>query len=154
MNCTGCGSPLAPDVRFCTRCGATRVFASLYRDRVGRHLQPLGVLWLIYAALRAMKGFVGLEFLHHFLGNRPFGFFPVWPFAGVTLCIGVFGALLTGYALLTRQSWGRVVAIVFGVLGLLHPIMGTALGIYTLWVLAPGESGAAYERETLYRRVI
>ena len=149
MHCTSCGNPLAPDVRFCTRCGAASVLVQpLYRDRVGRHLQSLGVLWLIYAALRAMRGAVGLAFVHRFFGDHPFGFFPVWPFAGVVLGIGVFGALFTGYALLTRQPWGRIVAIVFGVLALLHPIMGTALGIYTLWVLAPAASGVAYDYRT------
>jgi hypothetical protein len=154
MNCTSCGNPLGPDVRFCPRCGAASVVQPLYRDRVGRHLQPLGVLWLVYAASRAMKGVVGLAFLQRFFGDHAFGFFPVLPFASVALCIGVFGALFTGYALLTRQPWGRIVAIVFGVLALLHPIMGTALGIYTLWVLAPDASGASYDRETLHRRAI
>jgi hypothetical protein len=155
MNCTSCGNPLAPDVRFCTRCGAARfVSQPLYPDRVRRHLQSLGVLWLVYAALRAVKGVVGLAFLQRFLGDHAFGFFPVWPFAGVALGFGVLGALFTGYALLTRQPWGRIVAIVFGVLALLHPVMGTVLGIYTLWVLAPSESGASYDRETLNRRTV
>jgi hypothetical protein len=155
MNCTSCGNPLAPDVRFCTRCGAASVLVQpLYYDRVKRHLQPLGVLWLVYAARRAMHGAAGLAFLHHFFGYHAFSFFPIWPFAGVALGIGVFGALFTGYALLTRQPWGRVVALVFGVLALLHPVVGTALGIYTLWVLAPSESGASYDRETWHRRAI
>ena len=35
-------------------------------------------------------------------------------------------------------------AIVFGVLALIHPLWGTMLGIYTLWVLAPAESAADY----------
>jgi hypothetical protein len=155
MNCSSCGNFLSPDVRFCTRCGAANIFAQpLYRDRVARHLQSLGALWLVYAAVRAIKGVVGLAFLNRFFGEHSFGLFPVWPLAGITLGIGVIGALLTGYALLTRQPWGRIVAIVFGVLALLHPITGTALGIYTLWVMAPAASGAAYERETLHCRVL
>jgi uncharacterized membrane protein len=155
MNCISCGNPLAPDVRFCTRCGAASALAQpLYPDRVSRHLQSLGVLWLVYAALRAIKGAVGLAFLQRFFGDHVFGCFPIMPFAGVAIGFSVVGALFTGYALLTRQPWGRIVAIVFGVLALLHPIMGTALGIYTLWVLAPSESGASYDRETLNRRAI
>src|SRR5665213_1449269 len=155
MTCTSCGNIIAPDARFCTRCGAS-CFPTppLYRDRVGRHLHALGVLWLVYAALRAMTGVVGLAFLHRFLGEHSFGFFPIWPFAGISLGIGVLGAMLTGYALLTRQPWGRVVAIIVGVFALLHPIFGTAVGIYTLWVLAPRDSGLAYERETAFRRTI
>jgi len=121
---------------------------------VRRHLQSLGVLWLVYAALRAIKGAVGLAFLQHFFGDHAFGCFPIMPFAGVAIGFSVLGALFTGYALLTRQPWGRIVAIVFGVLSLLHPIMGTALGIYTLWVLSPSESGASYDRETWNRRAI
>jgi hypothetical protein len=40
------------------------------------------------------------------------------------------------------------VAIIFGVLALLKIPFGTALGIYTLWVLAPQASGAEWERIT------
>ena len=160
MNCTSCGNPIAPDARFCTHCGTARGFAPpsftppLYRDRVGRHLHALGILWLVYGCLRATTGIVGLAFLHRFLGGHNFGFFPIWPFAGVSLGIGVVGALLTGFALLTRQPWGRVIAIIFAIFALIHPLIGTAVGIYTLWVLAPHESGIAYERETMVRRAV
>ena len=43
--------------------------------------------------------------------------------------------LLAGYGLLTRKSWARVLAIVVGILGLLNFPLGTAIGLYTLWVL-------------------
>ena len=43
--------------------------------------------------------------------------------------------LLAGYGLLTRKPWARVLAIVVGILGLLNFPVGTAIGIYTLWVL-------------------
>jgi uncharacterized membrane protein HdeD (DUF308 family) len=56
----------------------------------------------------------------------------------------LFG-LFVGYSLLTRQSWGRVLAIVAGVLVLFKPVLGTALGIYTLWVLAPSVSAMEYD---------
>ena len=35
--------------------------------------------------------------------------------------------------------------LLFGILTLLKPLLGTALGIYTLWVLAPSASGAEYK---------
>jgi hypothetical protein len=54
-------------------------------------------------------------------------------------------ALFVGYSLLTRRPWGRTLAIVVGILSLLKPFFGTALGIYTLWVLAPGASGLEYD---------
>jgi hypothetical protein len=39
-----------------------------------------------------------------------------------------------------------VVAIVFGCIALIHFPFGTALGIYTLWVLLPAESEQEYRR--------
>ncbi len=54
-------------------------------------------------------------------------------------------ALVTGFSLLTRRPWGRVLAIVAAILALLKFPLGTALGIYTLWVLAPGASGLEYD---------
>lgn len=54
-------------------------------------------------------------------------------------------SLLVGYSLLTRRPWGRTLAIIVGILTLLKPLLGTALGIYTLWVLAPSSSAAEYD---------
>jgi hypothetical protein len=41
-----------------------------------------------------------------------------------------------------------VLAIIFGILALFHPLLGTALGIYTLYVMAPSLSGAEYDAMT------
>ena len=42
---------------------------------------------------------------------------------------------LAGYGVLTRKAWGRILAMVVSVLGLLNFPIGTAIGLYTLWVL-------------------
>jgi hypothetical protein len=47
---------------------------------------------------------------------------------------------------MNHERWARTTAIVIGILALFHPPFGTALGIYTLWVLLPGESAAEYDR--------
>ena len=44
-------------------------------------------------------------------------------------------SLAVGIALLTLQPWGRIFAIIIAVLTLIKPVLGTALAIYTLWVL-------------------
>ncbi len=170
MTCSTCGNALAQDVRFCPKCG-TQIFQQIQPqpaysatppvfpyDRVSRNIQILGALWLVFAGLRAVTGLFGVLFLHglfgsHFghsdfnLGWSPFGSMwlaSLWPIALFSLIISVGCAVLTGYALLTRQPWGRVLAIVFGILALIHLPLGTALGIYTLWVLAPRLSGDEY----------
>jgi hypothetical protein len=43
--------------------------------------------------------------------------------------------ILAGYGLLRRKTWGRVLGIVVGVLGLINFPIGTVTGAYALWVL-------------------
>ncbi|MFY9559434.1 MAG: hypothetical protein WAQ52_04300 [Terriglobales bacterium] len=45
-----------------------------------------------------------------------------------------------------HQPWARISAIVLGILALFHPPLGTALGIYTLWVLFSNNAGPEYDR--------
>jgi hypothetical protein len=170
MTCSTCGNALSPDTRFCPRCGTQTLFQPqpgpayaqppivLPYNRVSRNIHVLGALWLVYAGLRAFSGLFGVLILHglfgsHFgnsdfnLGWNPWGSMwlaSLWPMALFSLMTSVCCIILTGYALLTRQPWGRVLAIVFGILAMIHLPLGTALGIYTLWVLAPGLSGDEY----------
>jgi hypothetical protein len=55
----------------------------------------------------------------------------------VGLLLAVLGipGIVAGYGLLIRKAWGRILAIVVGVLGLINFPIGTAIGIYTLFVL-------------------
>jgi len=168
MTCSSCGAVFAQDAHFCPRCGAPVVLqpqpVPLYAsyanvlpwNRVFRHLQVAGILWIVYAFERAASKIVGLMFLHGIFSKHwdfgwsqwaplgDFSFGMIWPVVVVSLIVGLVLSLITGYALLTRQPWGRVVAIVTSILALFHPIFGTALGIYTLWVLAPAASGDEY----------
>ena len=54
--------------------------------------------------------------------------------------------LVAGVGLLRRKSWGRILAIVVSILGLLNFPLGTLIGAYALWVLfqdsAPAYFGA------------
>jgi hypothetical protein len=72
---------------------------------------------------------------------------------GILTVIGTVGSLLlivaglpgllAGWGLLQRRAWARILGIVVAVLNLFNVPIGTALGIYTLYVLtdenAPGE---------------
>ncbi len=55
------------------------------------------------------------------------------------LCKGGL-SFLAGVGLLTKQAWARILALVVGCVSLLNVPLGTALGIYTIWVLL-GENG-------------
>jgi hypothetical protein len=65
--------------------------------------------------------------------------------AGVFILFNSCLAFLTGYALLTHKPWGRVLAIVAAILSLIEIPAGTAVGVYTLWVLGPHASGVEYD---------
>jgi hypothetical protein len=62
--------------------------------------------------------------------------------AGLIAVTGLPG-ILAGYALLTRKSWGRLLALVVGALNIPNFPFGTAIGVYTFWVLLP-EDAADY----------
>jgi hypothetical protein len=48
--------------------------------------------------------------------------------------IGLPG-IIAGIALLARKAWGRVLAMVVGLLGLVNFPVGTAIGVYAFFVL-------------------
>jgi hypothetical protein len=132
-----------------------------YIPRVQSHLKTLGILWCVYAGYRFLTGIAASIFLLGLRNSTFFDRFPQhgnFPFGSLApmmggiaavvrvLTIGVSAlALVTGFALLNRKSWGRTLAIVAAVLSLIKIPLGTGLGIYTLWVLAPGQSRAEYE---------
>ena len=52
----------------------------------------------------------------------------------VFLAIGI-PSLVAGIGLLKQKGWARIVAIILALLALTSFPIGTAAGIYTLWVL-------------------
>jgi len=60
----------------------------------------------------------------------------------------IFAALrfITGWGLLKLAPWGRIFALVMAFLDLLHVPLGTALGVYTLFVLLPDAAGDEYRQ--------
>jgi zinc-ribbon domain len=167
MYCSGCGQLIPPGQQFCTNCGRPVVQVApmppaqpaYFYTRVHRHIQALAILWIAYAAwtllgwLLAMSVFSG--FFHGYFGHwnhGPWGEFPFghmpWfvPLITVVLIGRAVLSLITGLALLNRSRWARILAIVAAFLTIIKPITGTALSIYTLWVLLPSASGQEYEQ--------
>jgi hypothetical protein len=124
--------------------------------RVQRHIQTLGILWLVYSLFGILAWFVAIPFLTFIFGHAGHGMrhsdfpFPIslgWMLPLVTVVIYLRSALalLVGFGLLRRERWGRILAMIVSILMLLKLPFGTALGIYTLWVLAPAQSAQEYE---------
>lgn len=149
MFCHACGVPIRPDQPFCSSCGTTVNVRTTQPGRVPNHLRTLGFLWIGLSVLRVLP-FLGLlgfmPFLRHFTWGMPFPFMHLVGFiAGIGVIVGLAG-IVTGWGLLERQPWARIMALILGILSLLHFPFGTALGIYTLWVLMPAESEQEYRR--------
>ncbi len=66
----------------------------------------------------------------------------------VGMMLAFFGVahLVLAWGLYERQQWARILGLVIGFLALLRIPFGTALGIYTIWVLLPESSGREYDR--------
>jgi hypothetical protein len=169
MYCSGCGQPLHPNQPACANCGRPNSqvnaqfnpqfapAAFLPYNRVHRHIQTLAILWLAFSLLGVLAWFVAMPFLAFVFGHGGHGFhthdnfpFPMsmsWilPVATIAIYLRAILGALVGIALLRRERWGRTLALVVAVLSLLKFPFGTALGIYTLWVLVPAQSAQEYE---------
>jgi hypothetical protein len=133
--------------------------------RVKRNINLLAGLWVAAGILRLMA-FGGLLIFRRlffesgwdWMGSEgwPFGgAFGIKPFliggllsGGVLLALFAAAYLVLAWGLLERQPWARVLGIVLAFLALLRIPFGTALGIYTLWVLLPESSGREYDALT------
>jgi hypothetical protein len=163
MYCSGCGQPIAPNQTTCPQCGKPAVQAAGYAaagfvpyNRVQRHIQTLAILWLAYSLLAVVTFLVAIPFLTHIFGhghgfdghgNFPFPMAMHWMVPLVTILVYLRAALgaMVGIGLLRRERWARPLAMVVAVISLLKLPFGTALGIYTLWVLVPALSAQEYD---------
>lgn len=53
--------------------------------------------------------------------------------------------IIGGIALLKRKKWGRIMVIILACLDLIEIPIGTALGIYSLWVLLNEDTAQYFE---------
>lgn len=164
MFCSNCGTPITPGQNFCSQCGKPLAAnpsvqepprpagepSHLVPNRIEKHTKVLAILWLavsMFELIPALGIFFGGSIAMHFIPFPMHAFF--WPVAGILatlLFAGGIAGILAGLGLLSYRPWARVLAIVLGVIALIRVPFGTALGIYTLWVLLPGESERDYRR--------
>ncbi|MDQ2774378.1 MAG: zinc ribbon domain-containing protein [Acidobacteriota bacterium] len=150
MFCDRCGTNLSDGQSFCPSCGKpVRSVQQLpVQGRIEKHVKLLGILWLAISAVRLLPGLALMAASRTIVGFLPPDvpmFVPGLIQLGGLLLLGagVLGVAV-GWGLLTFQPWARMLAIVFGCLSLFEVPFGTALGVYTLWVLLPEKSEQEY----------
>jgi hypothetical protein len=152
MYCNFCGNALVANQTVCNKCGNVVVGRNV-ASRVEQHLRLLGILWIAYAVLHAVGGCVLLIvsntiFGRYGGGEHPAFIHPLLSGIALFLLLKAGVSLITGFGLLERQSWGRPLALVMAFIALLNVPFGTALGVYTLWVLMSPQADVEYSRLT------
>lgn len=170
MFCSGCGQALQPGQPVCPQCG--RPVAppvppipnlELQLQTYASRIRALSIVWFVYGGLSLLIGFAGLTFLRAFMssgfgpwGHGAMGSGPwsepwfgaaILHFAWAVILVRSALAFVAGWGLMERTEWGRIVAIVAGILSLMKVPIGTALGIWTLVTLL------GYRNTTLYNQL-
>lgn len=165
MYCSHCGQPLQAGQQLCTQCGldagpkisAIPGLAFEAQAHAGK-VRALAICWFVYAGLAVLTGIIGMSFTRLFLMG-PFGpwFHPGHPMPlplpavlhliWISIVFRAVLALIAGWGLWEHTGWGRIVAIVSAILGLIKFPLGTLLGIWTLVVLLGYRNSRLYERK-------
>jgi len=114
-----------------------------------KHIDLLGILFIAYnicGALAACIVFVAVVGGGFLSGDEIAIFYTSWVGTAIATLLGVLSVpgLIAAYGLLKRRAWGRYLAMVLGAMHLLAVPFGTALGIYTLWILVQDEAAAQF----------
>jgi hypothetical protein len=128
------------------------------------HVKVLGILHIIFGALGILVA-LGLLMLFGGLAgvigaSAETGRDDRAAAMGVLSIIGVvvffvilvlsLPGLIAGIGLLKFRPWGRILGIVVSALDLIHVPLGTALGVYGLWVLLSNETEALFRDPAAY----
>ena len=114
------------------------------------HVNVVGVINVVtgtlFTVLAAVVSLGTLLFAPAFYGAPPwkaedatYVYAVVFLVSAVLVAIGV-PSLVAGIGLLRQKGWARIVAIILAILALASFPIGTAAGIYTLWVLTRREA--------------
>jgi hypothetical protein len=151
MYCVQCGTASQARQSFCAGCG--RSVAIGIENRLAVHLRPLAILWFVISAIRMIPGLFLVTLFSTVAGFLPAEVpgFVLWILQVVGFVwVAIAGiGVVAGWGLLERRPWARMLTIVLGCFGLLEVPFGTALGIYTLWVLLPAEAEVEFRQTPL-----
>lgn len=120
------------------------------RRRVQDHLNLLAIFWFAISAFNAIGGVVLYIVANTILAPGGSAGAPIFlrPLLSVVAIMVLGGAALgffAGWGLMHKEPWARTLTVVlaFFVLFINIPV-GTAVGVYSLWVLLPAESEKEY----------
>jgi hypothetical protein len=119
-------------------------------DKMEKHVTVLGILYIAFSALMLLLAIIIFAAV---VGggiisgdSEAIAITAIVGPAVASLFLLLSGpGLIGGIYLLKHRPWARILVLVLGFLNLIHIPIGTALGIYTIWVLLKNETVDLFE---------
>jgi hypothetical protein len=149
MFCTQCANEVEEHARFCSKCGHELVPVQAKhtpQHDMNMHVNVLGWLYIGCAVLMGIAGLF-IMFASQLVTRLPIPWPPEVPpgvvpligsivvFAGLVSLVLAGGIAAAGIGLLQYRNWGRILAAIMAVFLIFKFPVGTAIAVYTFWVL-------------------
>ena len=127
-HCAQCGAPLSADA------GTVQV------NPMEKHITLVAIINIVFGTIGILVGlFLFIVLIFGGLVSGDSEAMAITSIVGTTLC-GFFlllsiPELIGGIGLLKHRGWARILVLIIGILELINIPIGTAIGIYTIWVL-------------------
>jgi|SRR5205807_1940021 len=152
MFCDSCGTQVQPGQPVCSKCSKPLTGYVQQKNRMEHHVHLLGIFWIVYSILHGIAGVVLIILANTLFGpmgrmetGAPVFLQPLLSAIGILLAVKGVAGVAAGYGLTQRAPWARITVVVLGMIALLNIPFGTALGVYTIWVLLPPGADTQYQ---------
>ncbi len=115
-------------------------------DRMEKHVNLLGILWIALGALTFFGGLVtffvlfGISFIPDMGYEAPVILRTVGAGVAIFLFLLSIPKIIAGIGLMRRKEWGRILTLIVAFLSILSFPLGTALAIYSFVILIKDEA--------------
>lgn len=127
------------------------------------HVRILAIIKIVFGALGAVIALaflIGFGALAGFVGTvatreDPDAWIGAWVLGiigtAIFVIVGVLSipSIVAGFGLLGYRNWARILTIIISAIDLLNVPIGTAVGVYGLWVMLSPETEALFKRRQL-----
>ncbi|MBA7620055.1 Serine/threonine-protein kinase PknD [subsurface metagenome] len=126
-------------------------------NRMEKHITIVAVLSLVFGTLGTLLGiFLFVVIAGGGLISGDPEAKSITGIVGVSLALFFFitsaPKLITGIGLLKRRSWARILALILAIPDLMNIPIGTAIGIYVIWVLLNNETAQLFAHTSAGRK--
>ena len=139
-NCIYCAEEIQAVATLCKHCGKKQRIHDM-----AKHINILGALFLTTSMILIIAGFV-INYIVPMAGEISGDSTAmritsiIGHSLGTVLFVLATPGFICGYGLITKKAWSRIIGIILSCFSLLSIPIGTAIGIYGLWILFKDET--------------